>query len=743
LKELSEDVLKALYQQLVDPEARHDLGEYYTPDWLAHRMVEKVLDENPRYSVLDPACGSGTFLYMTIKHKRDVLGKSRETLEHILENVVGVDIHPLAVIICKTNYLLALGDLFKKRRKSVALPIYLADSIRLPQMKGQMDMDTPLPGFKLEIEGKKILIPKILIRDPQLYDEAIEVSKEFARSFAGREGGDEKTFFNFLGKASPKIVADKALSLALYNLAEVMKELIEERRDTIWAFILKNLYKPLFLKGNFDVVLGNPPWLSYRYVEKGEYQKFLKRQIVQEYTLLSGKGELITQMELGTLFFLRAADLYLKGGGTIGFVLPRSVFSSDQHYNFRRSYFSLDLGFEEVWDLEQVQPLFNVPACVFFGKRGIQTGRSIKCQSFSGKLNRKNSSLQEAKQTLSVIPEELFVTQVGKRSFLSTLKMKPTMGARSFYQPYFKVGATIFPRSLWFVEVKSHPTFGFDPSLPYVQTAERAQKEAKPAYEGLRLEGNIEKDFLYATLLSTDIVPFGYLDFRLVVLPLLPSGKHFKILSTDEARSQGFVNLANWLEKAQSEWEERRGEKAERMDIYQRLDRYRGITGQNRLAKYKVLYPTSATYLCSCVVEDKPTSFEIEGQSVEAQGFVVDYKAYYYDTSNREEAYYLAAVLNSPIVDELLKPMQSRGLWGPRDICKKVLEFPIPQYNPSDENHRSLSQLGEQCTQKVEQLLPQHAKSRTIGHTRRLIKAELKEELEEVNELVETLLEAK
>lgn len=288
LKELSEDVLKALYQELVDPEARHDLGEYYSPDWLAHRMVEKVLGENPHYSVLDPACGSGTFVYMTIKCKRDALGNSRETLEHILENVVGLDIHPLAVIITKTNYLLALGDLFKKRRKPVALPIYLADSIRLPQMEGQMEMGAPLAGFKLEIDGKRIIIPEVLIHDPQLYDEAIEASKEFARNFAGREEGDKNIFLNFLGKRSSKMAADKTLSLALYSLAETMKELIEERRDSIWAFILKNLYKPLFLKGNFDIVLGNPPWLSYCYVEKGEYQKFLKRQIVEEYRLLSG-----------------------------------------------------------------------------------------------------------------------------------------------------------------------------------------------------------------------------------------------------------------------------------------------------------------------------------------------------------------------------------------------------------------------------------------------------------------------
>ncbi|MEW6587099.1 MAG: N-6 DNA methylase, partial [Nitrospirota bacterium] len=111
LRELSEDILKSLYQELVDPETRHDLGEYYTPDWLAQRMVEHILKDNPAASVLDPSCGSGTFLYMTIRHKRHLLGLKQETLEHIMGNVVGIDIHPLAMITAKTNYLLALGDL--------------------------------------------------------------------------------------------------------------------------------------------------------------------------------------------------------------------------------------------------------------------------------------------------------------------------------------------------------------------------------------------------------------------------------------------------------------------------------------------------------------------------------------------------------------------------------------------------------------------------------------------------------
>ena len=34
-------------------------------------------------------------------------------------------------------------------------------------------------------------------------------------------------------------------------------------RDSIWKFILQNTYKPVFLKNKFDLVVGNPPWLTY------------------------------------------------------------------------------------------------------------------------------------------------------------------------------------------------------------------------------------------------------------------------------------------------------------------------------------------------------------------------------------------------------------------------------------------------------------------------------------------------
>jgi predicted small metal-binding protein len=65
-----------------------------------------------------------------------------------------------------------------------------------------------------------------------------------------------------------------------------MAELIKDKKDTVWAFILKNIYKPLYLRDEkFDIVIGNPPWLSYRYVESTDHQNFLKKMILEKYNL--------------------------------------------------------------------------------------------------------------------------------------------------------------------------------------------------------------------------------------------------------------------------------------------------------------------------------------------------------------------------------------------------------------------------------------------------------------------------
>ena len=57
-----------LYETVIPPEERRQLGEYYTPAWLARTMVREMVDAPLNQRVLDPACGSGTFVAEAVSH---------------------------------------------------------------------------------------------------------------------------------------------------------------------------------------------------------------------------------------------------------------------------------------------------------------------------------------------------------------------------------------------------------------------------------------------------------------------------------------------------------------------------------------------------------------------------------------------------------------------------------------------------------------------------------------------------
>ncbi len=130
------DLLKKLYQYLLPRRVRHDLGEYYTPDWLAERLIRQIgYDGDPNKRVLDPSCGSGTFLSLCIRRAFEYadryLVRPEELAQKLLTNVVGFDLNPLAVIAARTNFLLSLGTLIKKA-SHIEIPVYFCDSILTP-----------------------------------------------------------------------------------------------------------------------------------------------------------------------------------------------------------------------------------------------------------------------------------------------------------------------------------------------------------------------------------------------------------------------------------------------------------------------------------------------------------------------------------------------------------------------------------------------------------------------------------
>ncbi|MBI4330733.1 MAG: N-6 DNA methylase [Chloroflexi bacterium] len=755
LQELSEDVLKSLYQELVDPETRHDLGEFYTPDWLAHRMVNKLQDINAGGSMFDPACGSGTFLYLAIREKRSRLGDSPETLSHILDSVYGTDVHPLAVAVAKTNFILALGDLLKKRKGPVTIPVYLADTLKLP--KFVLQGTTPivaeslvpqLPGYELDLDGFKVYLPAEVVKDPSLYDRSVELMKEFARQNKGNTIALE-AFQKFLkGRDFPKADAAPVVQM-LFEATGVLKRFIDADRDTIWAFILKNSYKPLFLKRKFDFLMGNPPWIAFRFMEPG-YQAFLKRQITADYRLLRGRGELITHMEIATLFLVRAADLYLKERGTIAFVLPRSVFTADQHHGLRERSFTFseysveNLFWREIWDLEPVRPLFNVPACVVVADRKEFDKQKypVAGQILSGTLLQKNAPLAEAEKSLTAEDVRFSLNTRGKRSFWATGKEASKKGP-SYYKTRFAQGATIVPRSFWFVRVRPSP-LGFDHDMPPMETDPRATEEAKEAYKDVKFHGQVESRFLYATLLSTDLVPFGNLGYRLVVLPLEPQGDHFRLLDSDEAHERGFFHLREWVDRAQAEWERRRGEKAARTSALDWLDYRKKLTSQNPHSKYRVIYPDINRVMLATVLQtERPISIPLGDQELDVSHYVTDCKNYVLETEKAGEAYYLSAVLNSTALDALLQPFRRRGQKGHPDVHKKIFDVAsIPQFDAKNAVHLRLARLSRECGKKVAGWLagggPGEVKS--IGKVRSMVRDVLANELHEIDDLVRTIL---
>ncbi len=128
------DLFQELHQGIFPRRVRHALGEYYTPEWLAEQMLDEAGYDGacgPR--LLDPACGSGTFLVLAIRRLRSKCSPASPDLgPSILASVVGLDRSPLAVLTARANYLIAVADLLSANQ-GLDLPVHLADSILAAQ----------------------------------------------------------------------------------------------------------------------------------------------------------------------------------------------------------------------------------------------------------------------------------------------------------------------------------------------------------------------------------------------------------------------------------------------------------------------------------------------------------------------------------------------------------------------------------------------------------------------------------
>jgi hypothetical protein len=379
---------------------------------------------------------------------------------------------------------------------------------------------------------------------------------------------------------------------------------------------------------------------------------------------------------------------------------------------------------EKVFDVEEVDPLFRVPTCAIFCKKGDLTKYPVEQIHIKGKLPSKNARWEIAKNKLEFTTTEFTPT---------TLEIKP-----SPYFEKFSQGATLVPRNFFFVEpIKT--SLGINLKTPIVASDER--NDTKPPWSTITLKKEVDSEFLFGSLLGADIIPFGYTGFRMVVLPIfLKNGEASVCKNFEELQKLGFPKTARYFEEVELHWKKNSTDKQKDTSIYQWINYRNKICNQNFSTKYNVLYVASSTYLASCIVDQTDEiNYEMNDLKIKLNGFVAESKTYYFETDDYEEANFLCAILNSKTLDDLIKPLQTRGLWGPRDIHKRPLSLPIPNFNKKDPDHSKLAELSNICCKKIPQIL-KNIDAKMIGSIRREVRNQLSAELTQINELTKKIM---
>jgi type I restriction-modification system DNA methylase subunit len=109
LKDIEYDVLGNIFERLIDPDERHKYGQHYTDAHIVD-VINAFTIRDGNEIVMDPACGSGTFLVRAYARKR-VLTEGELDHQTLLRQLYGVDISGYAVHLSSVS--LATRDLVK------------------------------------------------------------------------------------------------------------------------------------------------------------------------------------------------------------------------------------------------------------------------------------------------------------------------------------------------------------------------------------------------------------------------------------------------------------------------------------------------------------------------------------------------------------------------------------------------------------------------------------------------------
>lgn len=341
------DHVRDLFHRLVPKEFRHSIGAYYTPDWLADYILQEVdYTKGGKYSeltyLLDPQCGSGTFLISALSKAYKVANQEEVTATQwrdFLENrICGFEIDPVAVIAAKTNLILFASKLSQENKlnlnQPLRLPIYLCDSIYSAEVENGVSSALFDEGLVRAIKiGRTIYsLPSKVAQDRKSWD-------EFANALLNGVKANA-TFDSVLAELRRnRLVIDKCYEDTLKGIQALYSDLCKKAINGAFEFysqLLLDAIQPNLTR-NAEVVVGNPPWVNWEYLPNS-YKELIK-PIWPKLGLFDARGtdKAFSKEDLSVLATYMACSRYLKDKGKLGFLIPQSIFKSSKNSKgFRR-----------------------------------------------------------------------------------------------------------------------------------------------------------------------------------------------------------------------------------------------------------------------------------------------------------------------------------------------------------------------------------------------------------------------
>ena len=294
--ELQGDLLGELYQRYFDRDTRKALGEFYTPS----EVIEFILDEcgykgQRGDRLLDPACGSGSFVAAALRrYLKTAGGDPKRALQDLTDGlrIVGFDINPFAVLMAQMNYAALILGLYAEAVqvdsdfRILRLPVFRTDSLRVEEREEEGEgPSSKTPQFRFEektlevsiylpIKGEKKPFHKVFVTVPRYQDARsqglVTNLEEYVAALAcvfqavrDRRHPLDSLLRSRFGKRSEKL--EDYLKVTLERLESTVAELKGKFDDGRFLKTIEDLVLAVFLKHDLEYRLrcGEPPLCSY------------------------------------------------------------------------------------------------------------------------------------------------------------------------------------------------------------------------------------------------------------------------------------------------------------------------------------------------------------------------------------------------------------------------------------------------------------------------------------------------